>query len=109
MRDFASLAVSITKGKKLSLSSGKERQSYVITGFGYALMDFFENKIVDMEQIQQHKNEIKEVKSPFLSPSSSRKKKNLGGLSKEEYKKKRREEKRREQEERERKEREPPT
>lgn len=49
MRDFASLAVSITKGKKLSLGSGKDRQSYVITGFGYAVMDFFENKIVDME------------------------------------------------------------
>jgi len=72
-------------------------------------MDVFENKIVDMDQIQQHKNEIKEVKSPFLSPASSRKKKNLGGLSKEEYKKKRREEKRREQEEREKREREPPT
>lgn len=108
MRDFASLAVSITKGKKLSLSSAKERQSYVITGFGYALMDVFENKIVDMEEIQQHKQTIHEVKSPFMSPSSSKKKKNLGGLSKEEYKKKRREEKRKEQEEKERKEREPP-
>lgn len=51
-RDVAALALSITTGKKLTLPAlQKDRQSYVIPGFGYALMDFFENKNVNMNII----------------------------------------------------------
>ena len=69
LREIASLALSITSGKKLNLSSlNKARQSYVIPGFGYALMDMFENKDVDMDTIaKKPKND--EVMSPFKSPT----------------------------------------
>ena len=77
----------------------------MITGFGYALMDFFENQFVDMDSIVKKNDEIGEVQSPFISPAKRRKDK---GMSKDEWKKKRREDKKREQEERERREREPP-
>ena len=69
LREIASLALSITSGKKLNLSSlNKARQSYVIPGFGYALMDMFENKDVDMDTIAT-KTKNEEVVSPFKSPT----------------------------------------
>ena len=68
-------------------------------------MDIFENQFVDMDSIQKKKDEIEEVKSPFMSPARKKRDKNM---TKDEWKKKRREEKKREQEERERREREPP-
>ena len=40
----------------------------MIPGFGYALMDIFENQYVDMESIVKAKDEMEEVKSPFKSP-----------------------------------------
>jgi hypothetical protein len=68
-------------------------------------MDIFENQFVDMDSIVKRKDEIEEVKSPFLS---SPKRKRDKSLTKEEYRKKRKEEKKREQEEREKREKEPP-
>lgn len=105
LRDAAALAISVTTGRKLNIQSKSSSSTNVITGFGYALMDIFENQFVDMDAIQKRKDEIEEVKSPFMSPAKRRREK---GLSKDEWRKKRKEEKRREMEERERREREPP-
>ena len=105
LRDAAALAISVTTGKKLNIQEKKTQGANVITGFGYALMDFFENQFVDMDSIVKKNDEIGEVQSPFISPAKRRKDK---GMSKDEWKKKRREDKKREQEERERREREPP-
>lgn len=41
-RDVASMAISVTTGKKLNINKGTNSAN-VITGFGYALMDIFEN------------------------------------------------------------------
>mmetsp|Transcript_5026 Transcript_5026/g.3670 ORF Transcript_5026/g.3670 Transcript_5026/m.3670 type:complete len:170 (+) Transcript_5026:1413-1922(+) len=105
LRDAATLAISVTTGRKLNIPSKSHNSANVITGFGYALMDFFENHFVDMDAIQKKKDEIEEVKSPFMSPA---KKRRAPGLSKDEWRKKRKEERRREQEEREKREKEPP-
>ena len=105
LRDAATMAISVTTGRKLNITGKNNTSSNVITGFGYALMDVFENQFVDMDSIVKKNDEIEEVKSPFVSPAKKRKDK---GMSKEEWKKKRREEKKREQEEKERREREPP-
>jgi hypothetical protein len=69
LREVASLALSITTGKKLSMAKlNKQRPSYVIPGFGYALMDVFENDDVDMDSITK-RPAIEESKSPFKSPT----------------------------------------
>ena len=70
------------------------------------MMDVFENQFVDMDAIVKKKDEIEEVKSPFLNSATKRRRDKH--MSKEEWKKKRKEEKKREQEEKERKEKEPP-
>ena len=93
----------MTIGRKLSLNK-QPTTANVITGFGYSMLDIFENQFVDMESIVKKNDEIEEVKSPYASP----KKRRLGSLTKDEYKKKRREERKKEIEEYERKEREPP-
>ena len=103
-RNAATLAISVTTGRKLNIAGKSNTGSNVITGFGYALMDLFENQFVDMDSIVKN-DEIEEVKSPFISPAKRRKE---VGLTKEQWKKKRREEKKREQEERERREKEAP-
>lgn len=73
-REIASIALSITSGKKLSAAIyQKQRQSYVIPCFGYALVDLFENKDVDMDTIIK-KPESSEMKSPFASPSRTKRK-----------------------------------
>ena len=105
LRDAAALAISVTTGRKLNIANKQSNSSNVIPGFGYALMDIFENQFVDMESIVKRVDEIEEVKSPFISPAKRKRDK---ALSKEEWKRRRREEKKREQEERERREREPP-
>lgn len=105
LRDAATMAISVTTGRKLNIASKSSSSSNVITGFGYALMDIFENQFVDMDSIVKKNDEIEEVKSPFISPARKKRDKTI---SKDEWKKKRREEKKREQEERERREREPP-
>jgi len=75
LREIASLALSITSGKKLSQELlNRARQSYVITGFGYALMDIFENRNVDMDTIIK-KPDNYDAKSPFASPSRAERRK----------------------------------
>ena len=113
LRDAASLAIQVTIGRKLALTK-QQTTNNIITGFGYSMVDIFENQYVDMDTIVQSKNggggmlsgmqEIEEVQSPFASP----KKRRMGSLSKDEYKKKRKEERRREMEDFERREREAP-
>ena len=67
LKDAASLAISVTTGKKLSIK--KTKNSNVIPGFGYAMMDIFENEFVDMDSIVQTELQvIEEFRSPFTSP-----------------------------------------
>ncbi|CAI2360433.1 unnamed protein product [Moneuplotes crassus] len=74
LREIASLALSITTGKRLTPAIlTKQRQSYVIPGFGYALMDLFENRTVDMNTIIK-KIDNDDAKSPFRSPNRGKKK-----------------------------------
>ena len=106
LRDAASLAIQVTTGKKRNLDK-PNTSSNIITGFGYSLLDLFENQFVDMDTIVSNKEASKpeEQRSPFKSP----KKRRLdGSISKDEYKQKRKEEKRSQMENFERREREPP-
>jgi hypothetical protein len=105
LRDAASLAISVTTGKKLSLPMKSGNSNNVITGFGYSLMDIFENQFVDMDSIQKKMDAIEEVKSPFHSAGKAKRDKHM---TKDEWKKKKREEKKREVEDWERRQREPP-
>ena len=59
LRDAATLAISVTTGRKINVSKSST-SSNVITGFGYALIDLFENQFVDMDSIVKRKNEIEE-------------------------------------------------
>ena len=93
LRDAANMAITVTTGRKLNIASKSNTSSNVITGFGYALMDIFENQFVDMDSIVKNNDQIEEVKSPFISPAKKRRDKTL---SKDEWKKKRRDEKKRE-------------
>lgn len=111
LKDAASLAISVTTGKRPKISEPRGKNaSNVITGFGYALYDIFENQFVDMESIIRRPEEVEETSSPFVSPSkrSAQHRKMRGDLTKDEYRKKRREERKKELEELERREREPP-
>ena len=89
LRDAASLAIQVTIGRKLSFQKPTSSAN-IITGFGYSLLDLFENQFVDMDTIVKKNDQIEEVESPFASP----KKRKFGSLTKDEYKQKRREEKR---------------
>ena len=91
----------------------------MIPGFGYALMDIFENQYVDMESIMKAKDTIEEAKSPFKSPKKSRMSSisptrvggpqaSVGSNQKEEMRRTRRMEKQSILDEFERREREPP-
>lgn len=93
LRDAATLAISVTTGRKININNKQSNSTNVITGFGYAMMDVFENQFVDMESIVKKVDEINEVNSPFVSPARRRREK---GLSKEDWKKKRRDDKKRE-------------
>jgi hypothetical protein len=42
LRDAAAMAISVTTGKKLNINKSSNSTN-VITGYGYALMDVFEN------------------------------------------------------------------
>jgi len=84
LRDAATLAISVTTGRKLNIGNKSNSSANVITGFGYALMDIFENQYVDMDSIVKRKDEIEEVKSPFISPARRKREK---GLSKDDWKK----------------------
>ena len=68
LKNISAMAISVTTGKKLQVKKNP-LQSNVIPGFGYALMDIFENQYVDMESIATAKDQIEgESKSPFKSP-----------------------------------------
>ena len=118
LKNISSMAISVTTGKKLSIKKNPN-QSNVIPGFGYALMDIFENEYVNMESITKSKEEMEESRSPFKSP----KKRGLQSSvsvsptklvpqssvqSRDELRKARREERKAALEEFERREREPP-
>lgn len=108
LKDAASLAISVTTGKKPSFGVKERNLTNIIPGFGYALMDCFENEFVDMDSISTQKGQIvEENSSPFASPAKSKKRDK--SMSKDEYRKMRREQRRADQEEFERKEKEPPT
>jgi hypothetical protein len=42
LRDAATMAISVTTGKRLTINKSSNSTN-VITGFGYALLDIFEN------------------------------------------------------------------
>ena len=109
LKDAASLAISVTTGRKPAFGVKEKSLTNIIPGFGYALMDAFENEFVDMDTISKQQNQIVEENlSPFASPTKSKGKRDKS-MSKDEYRKVRREQRRKEQEEFERKEKEPPT
>jgi flagellar motor protein MotB len=92
LKDHAALAISVTTGKKLAVK--KSKHSNVIPGFGYAMMDLFENQFVDMESIVNTQLEVvEETRSPFSSPKKKeRSPLRDGSITKEEYRRKRKEE-----------------
>ena len=105
LRDAASLAIQVTTGRKLNLDK-PNTSSNIITGFGYSMLDIFENQFVDMDTIITNKeSKVEEHKSPFASP---KKRRLNGSITKDDYKQKRKEEKRQQMEDYERREREPP-
>lgn len=113
LKNAASMAISVTTGKKLKINKN-ENASNIIPGFGYALMDIFENDFVDMDSIVKAKDlNTEEVKSPFKSPRKSVSPAKMlatanSSISKEDARRMRREERKLMLEEIERKEREPP-
>lgn len=95
LKKVAKIALSVTTGKKLEVMQ-RERPSYVIPGFAYALLDIFENKFVDMKKVV-HK-EPEEFKSPF-SPKKKKLYSQLTREQKSELKRKKLELKRAQEEE----------
>lgn len=73
---MAKIALSVTTGKKLEVEQ-RERPSYIIPGFGYALLDMFENKFVNMKHV------VPKEEDDFKSPFSPKKKKLLASLTRE--------------------------
>ena len=51
LKEAASLAISVTTGKKPSFGAKERNLTNIIPGFGYAMMDSFENEFVDMDSI----------------------------------------------------------
>lgn len=119
LKDAASMAISVATGRKLNINKNPNA-SNIIPGFGYAVMDLFENQYVDMDSISKSKVVIEETKSPFKSPVKKRLTKPFGigmqstenspspGGNKEANRAKRREERQREIDEREAAEKAPP-
>lgn len=109
-KEAASLAISVTTGRKPAFGPKEKSLTNIIPGFGYALMDVFENQFVDMSSITRAGDRIlEENTSPFASPSKSKHKRERDtSVTKEERKRIRREMRKREQEERERREQQPP-
>lgn len=108
LKEAASLAISVTTGRKPAFGAKEKSLTNIIPGFGYALMDVFENEFVDMGSITKSGAQIAEENlSPFASPTKSRSKRDKS-ISKDDHKRQRREQRRKEQEVRERKEKEPP-
>jgi len=53
LKEAASLAISVTTGRKPSFAASEKSLTNIIPGFGYALMDVFENEFVDMDSISK--------------------------------------------------------
>ena len=86
LKKAASLAISVTTGKNLDVK--KSKHANVIPGFGYAMMDIFENQFVDMESIVKTQLEVvEETRSLFSSPKKRGERSPLrdGSITKEEY------------------------
>lgn len=85
LKKVAQLALAHSTGKKLNLSGITSRQSgsNVITGFGYALDDLFENEDVNMDTVVKKELEM-DGASPFRSPKRKGKKKKKRRKPKEE-------------------------
>jgi len=77
LKNISAMAISVTTGKKLQVTKNP-LQSNIIPGFGYALMDIFENQYVDMESIQKAKDHVEDKRS--LSPFKSPRKKTLASM-----------------------------
>ena len=60
LKSSASMAITVTTGKKIE-ANRKPNSSNVIPGFGYAVMDIFENEFVDMASIVKVKDQIEEA------------------------------------------------
>jgi|LauGreDrversion4_2_1035121.scaffolds.fasta_scaffold149517_2 hypothetical protein len=111
LKESASMAITVTTGRKLQINKNP-KASNVIPGFGYAVMDIFENEFVDMDSIVKVKDRIEESKSPFQSPQKrqgSPSRPRDSSITKDEYRRQRKEERARILEDIERREREPPT
>lgn len=68
---MASNAIIENTGYQIDIKKN-HNASNIIPGFGYTVLDFFENQYVDMESISKQKMVIEESKKPFKSPSKSR-------------------------------------
>lgn len=92
LKEAASLAISVTTGRKPVYGAKERNLTNIIPGFGYALMDVFENEFVDMDSISKRGSTtiVEENASPFASPHKSAKKRDKS-MSKDEYRKYRRE------------------
>lgn len=97
-KEAASLAISVTTGRKPAFGPKEKSLTNIIPGFGYALMDVFENQFVDMSSITRAGDRIlEENTSPFASPSKSKHKRDRDtSVTKEERKRMRRELRKRE-------------
>lgn len=83
------MALAVSTGKKLNLTNIAQthNRSNVITGFGYALDDLFENEEVNMDTIVKKEVEP-ESASPFRSPN----KRKTSSIKKKKKRKKKQEE-----------------
>jgi hypothetical protein len=79
LKEAAAMAISVTVGRKIEPKKNPNA-SNVIPGFGYSILDVFENHYVDMDSISNSKVTIEESKSPFKSPSKEKKKGPSGGF-----------------------------
>lgn len=88
LKQSASMAITVTTGRKLNINKNPNA-SNIIPGFGYAIMDMFENEFVDMDSIVKVKDQIAEEKaSPFKSPEkrpTSLSKLRNSSITKEDY------------------------
>ena len=77
LKKFANIALSVTTGRKVKEAT-KERPSNVVKGYGYAVMDYFENEAFDMTfALKEDRDMVTEKTSPY-SPEK-RKRKRVAG------------------------------
>ena len=55
LKQSASMAITVTTGRKLKINKNPNA-SNIIPGFGYSIMDMFENEFVDMDSIVKVKD-----------------------------------------------------